>query len=319
MAWFRKDKKPLKAEDRRDLPGDVFEKCNGCGEILYREKLAQNLQVCPTCGHHFRIDAEQYVALLMDEGSFEEIDAGLRSGDPLSFKDLKPYRERLRAFGAIAEERLDTERFHEFRETHLGHLDEVTLEFFESEEAKEAVRKKVEATFPVHEIEKFTEHSAKTAEEHEKFAIKLLIGVSLGAVIFAFVASWFLVQWTMTRPLGAVVTALEALIGAAFIDSGMALARKIVLEQLKPELEEIQASGFTVDSKSELQHLAQTQYHEIPRYTLISSEGPDHAKLFTVEVSVGDQEMGRGQGRNKKQAELNAARQALETLAATGS
>ncbi len=97
MAWFRKDKKPLKAEDRRDLPGDVFEKCNGCGEILYREKLAQNLQVCPTCGHHFRIDADQYVALLMDEGSFEEIDAGLRSGDPLSFTDLKPYIERLRA------------------------------------------------------------------------------------------------------------------------------------------------------------------------------------------------------------------------------
>ncbi len=97
MAWFRKDKKPLKAEDRRDLPGDVFEKCNGCGEILYSEKLAQNLEVCPTCGHHFRINAEQYVALLMDEGSFEEIDAGLRSGDPLSFKDLKPYTERLRA------------------------------------------------------------------------------------------------------------------------------------------------------------------------------------------------------------------------------
>ena len=113
--------------------------------------------------------------------------------------------------------------------------------------------------------------------------------------------------------------ALEALIGAAFIDSVMALASKIVLEQLKPELDEIQASGFTVDSKSELQHLAQTQYHEIPRYTLVSSEGPDHAKLFTVEVSVGDREMGRGQGRNKKQAELNAARQALETLAATGS
>jgi acetyl-CoA carboxylase carboxyl transferase subunit beta len=96
LAWFRKDKKPLKAEDRRDLPGDVFEKCNGCGEILYREKLTQNFQVCPTCGHHFRIDADEYVALLMDEGSFEEVDAGLRSGDPLSFKDLKPYSERLR-------------------------------------------------------------------------------------------------------------------------------------------------------------------------------------------------------------------------------
>ena len=112
--------------------------------------------------------------------------------------------------------------------------------------------------------------------------------------------------------------ALEALIGAAFIDGGMKLATTLVLQLLGPDLAEIQASGFTVDSKSELQHLAQTQYHEIPQYILISSEGPDHAKLFTVEVSVGDQVLGRGQGRNKKQAELNAARQALETLAATG-
>jgi ribonuclease-3 len=112
--------------------------------------------------------------------------------------------------------------------------------------------------------------------------------------------------------------ALEALIGAAFIDGGMKLARPLVLQLLGPNLDEIQASGFSVDSKSELQHLAQTQYQEIPQYTLISSEGPDHAKLFTVEVSVGNQVMGRGQGRNKKQAELNAARQALETLAATG-
>ncbi len=72
-------------------------------------------------------------------------------------RDL-PYRERLRAYAAIAEERLDTERFREFRETHLGHLDEVTLEFFQTEQAKDAVRKKVESTFPAHEIEKFTEH-----------------------------------------------------------------------------------------------------------------------------------------------------------------
>jgi ribonuclease-3 len=113
--------------------------------------------------------------------------------------------------------------------------------------------------------------------------------------------------------------ALEAVIGAAYLDSGMEFARDLVLHLLKPDLDEIAASGFTTDSKSELQHLAQTNYHEIPQYTLISSEGPDHAKLFTVEVSVGDQVLGRGQGRNKKQAESNAARQALETLAATGS
>jgi len=111
--------------------------------------------------------------------------------------------------------------------------------------------------------------------------------------------------------------ALEALIGAAFMDGGMGKARKLVLRLLNPDFDEIAARGVTADSKSELQHVAQTRWHQIPEYRLISSEGPDHAKLFTVEVCVGEQVLGRGQGRNKKQAELNAARQALETLAAT--
>ena len=95
MAWFRKDKKPLKSDDRRDLPPDVFDKCEGCGEILYAEKLAKNFQVCPTCGHHFRLPAERYVEILLDEASFEEIDEGLHSEDPLRFQDLKPYKARL--------------------------------------------------------------------------------------------------------------------------------------------------------------------------------------------------------------------------------
>lgn len=95
MDWFRKKKKPLKASDRRDLPPDVFEKCTGCGEILYKEKLAQNLNVCPECGFHFRISADEYVGLLMDEGTFEEFDAEMQSGDPLGFVDSKPYPQRL--------------------------------------------------------------------------------------------------------------------------------------------------------------------------------------------------------------------------------
>jgi acetyl-CoA carboxylase carboxyl transferase subunit beta len=97
LAWFRKDKKPLKAQDRRELPSDVFDKCAGCGEILYRERLAQNLHVCPNCGHHLRISARQYIDLLVDEGSFEEIDTGLRATDPLRFKDLKAYPDRIAA------------------------------------------------------------------------------------------------------------------------------------------------------------------------------------------------------------------------------
>jgi acetyl-CoA carboxylase carboxyl transferase subunit beta len=97
MAWFRKDKQPLKAQDRRDLPPDVFDKCQGCGEILYAEKLAQNLQVCPSCGYHLRLSSERYVEILLDEGSFEEMDEGLHSEDPLGFQDLKPYKVRLKA------------------------------------------------------------------------------------------------------------------------------------------------------------------------------------------------------------------------------
>ncbi len=97
MAWFRKDKKPLKAQDRRDLPSDVFDKCPGCSEILYRERLAQNLNVCPACDHHLKIAAEAYLSILADSGTFEEIDAHLRAADPLGFKDLKAYPDRIAA------------------------------------------------------------------------------------------------------------------------------------------------------------------------------------------------------------------------------
>jgi acetyl-CoA carboxylase carboxyl transferase subunit beta len=97
MAWFRKDKKPLTAQDRRDVPTDVFDKCQGCGEILYRERLAQNLNVCPHCGHHVRISADAYLSILLDSDTFEELDANLRAADPLKFKDLKPYPERIAA------------------------------------------------------------------------------------------------------------------------------------------------------------------------------------------------------------------------------
>jgi acetyl-CoA carboxylase carboxyl transferase subunit beta len=97
VAWFRKEKKPLTADARRELPPDLFEKCEGCGEILYKEKLAQNLHVCPKCGYHFRVGPELYIQILSDSGSFRESDRDLRSYDPLSFHDLKPYRQRLDA------------------------------------------------------------------------------------------------------------------------------------------------------------------------------------------------------------------------------
>mgnify|MGYP001442389220 FL=1 len=97
MAWFSKPKKKLRAADRRELPADVFEKCPRCGEILYRARLVQNYNVCPSCGFHLRIGAEDYIRLLLDGGEYEEFDTDLRSGDPLGFVDLKPYPQRLEA------------------------------------------------------------------------------------------------------------------------------------------------------------------------------------------------------------------------------
>jgi hypothetical protein len=69
-----------------------------------------------------------------------------------------PYRERLRAYATIADERMETDRFRDFCTEHLAHLDEIMIDFFGTDVAKDAVRRKVEALFPKHEIEKFTEH-----------------------------------------------------------------------------------------------------------------------------------------------------------------
>ena len=102
MAWFRKPKQPLKSSDKRDLPSDVFEKCGGCGEIVYGERLAKNAHVCPECGFHFRISPDQFLGLLLDPQTFEEQDPELQSQDPLEFEDLKPYKTRL----AAAEQKL---------------------------------------------------------------------------------------------------------------------------------------------------------------------------------------------------------------------
>ena len=73
----------------------MFDKCRSCGEILYRARLEQNLFVCPHCGYHNRITADEYIDLLLDDEDPEELWSELRSGDPLAFVDQKPYTRRL--------------------------------------------------------------------------------------------------------------------------------------------------------------------------------------------------------------------------------
>jgi acetyl-CoA carboxylase carboxyl transferase subunit beta len=97
MSWFnRRGSRPTGETAPRDLPDGVWVKCDSCGEILYFKELERNLHVCPKCGHHFRIRATQYLAILLDPDSFVETDAGVVSVDPLDFRDSKRYRDRLK-------------------------------------------------------------------------------------------------------------------------------------------------------------------------------------------------------------------------------
>lgn len=98
MSWFKRDKKKIETTEKKELPGDLWQKCPSCGDILYRKDLAAKRWVCPRCEHHFRIGADDYLELLLDEGTFEEFDADLESEDPLGFVDSKPYPERVEQY-----------------------------------------------------------------------------------------------------------------------------------------------------------------------------------------------------------------------------
>ena len=98
MAWFSKKTKRIESvppEERVVKTENVFVKCDGCEAHLFKGELEDGLQVCKHCGHHFRIGARERLALLFDDGNYEELDAEVISIDPLEFTDSKPYAERL--------------------------------------------------------------------------------------------------------------------------------------------------------------------------------------------------------------------------------
>ncbi|MSP79322.1 MAG: ribonuclease III [Dehalococcoidia bacterium] len=108
--------------------------------------------------------------------------------------------------------------------------------------------------------------------------------------------------------------ALEALIGAAFLDQGYAVARKMVLHLLADEMSMLSAERVPVDAKSQLQGLAQQQGRPGPVYRVVHEQGPEHAKEFEVEVVVDGEVLGTGRGRRKAEAEREAAVQAIAAL-----
>jgi acetyl-CoA carboxylase carboxyl transferase subunit beta len=104
MAWFKRETDKIGAlappEERTVKTEGIFVKCENedCSATIYRKDLKANLNVCPTCGHHFRLSSRERLQMLFDDGRYAERDAGVAPTDPLEFVDSSPYPDRLRKF-----------------------------------------------------------------------------------------------------------------------------------------------------------------------------------------------------------------------------
>lgn len=98
MALFKKSKYSIVTPvARKEIPAGLWLKCKGCATVLYKSKLEENLQVCAQCGYHYPMTAPERIALLTDADSFREMDADLRSVDPLEFGGKGVYPEKYEA------------------------------------------------------------------------------------------------------------------------------------------------------------------------------------------------------------------------------
>ncbi|CAH2030414.1 acetyl-CoA carboxylase, carboxyltransferase subunit beta [Trichlorobacter ammonificans] len=99
MSWFKRAKAGIEKSSTHNVkvPEGLWTKCPSCSESVLSKEIAENLQVCPKCGHHFRIAPRQRLQALLDNGTWLEHDAGMTSVDFLEFKDTKGYQERIDA------------------------------------------------------------------------------------------------------------------------------------------------------------------------------------------------------------------------------
>src|SRR5665213_2347651 len=95
MSWFKREDNEIVNDPQKTVRTEgLWVRCDGCRQIIFKADLDANLQVCPKCGKHFRIDARARIDNLLEPG-YELVDLELRSTDPLEFTDLKPYKRRL--------------------------------------------------------------------------------------------------------------------------------------------------------------------------------------------------------------------------------
>ncbi|OGG95349.1 MAG: acetyl-CoA carboxylase subunit beta [Candidatus Lambdaproteobacteria bacterium RIFOXYD12_FULL_49_8] len=97
MSWFKRTAaKLIPADNKKNIPTGVWIKCPECSQTLYSKDLDKNLKVCPSCGYHYRLTAEERIETLIDEGTWTELFTGITALDPLQFKDSKKYKDRIK-------------------------------------------------------------------------------------------------------------------------------------------------------------------------------------------------------------------------------
>lgn len=98
MTIFKKPTLKFSDKKKREMPEGLWTKCPGCSEMIHHLAIEENLRVCPKCEYHFSMGAKERISILVDEGSFEETDEAMSSVDPLGFKGVATYEDRLTTY-----------------------------------------------------------------------------------------------------------------------------------------------------------------------------------------------------------------------------
>ncbi len=97
MGWFKNSFFSVEGKSVK-VPQGLWVKCNNCAEIIYKKEVERNLEVCPKCAYHFRLSAFDRINMLFDKDSFEEFDPLVGPRDPLVFKDIKKYKDKIKTY-----------------------------------------------------------------------------------------------------------------------------------------------------------------------------------------------------------------------------
>ncbi|MCX7908497.1 MAG: acetyl-CoA carboxylase, carboxyltransferase subunit beta [Ignavibacteria bacterium] len=95
MVWFLRSKNNIEADKPKEMPDGLWTKCPSCSEIIFKKQLEENFFTCPKCNHHYRIGVTEYINIILDENSFQEMFSNITSTDPLNFVDSKSYIDRI--------------------------------------------------------------------------------------------------------------------------------------------------------------------------------------------------------------------------------